>query len=269
MNPILSAVLRRFWTILVLLVIADLVIVLWILNGTLRFNRDNRQLAHAIQNLRTPSPTTEKAALLQKENERLKSDLKMIPGLISKKQEVETEIADQQPRNIEVLNTQSNRIQRAIEQNKKELRELSDWIRNSQEMEKRKKAEARLLEKGLPGSQTPEEIQEEYNQLGTTLQQAGLALKEQFDLRQQWIKSDQSDQTRTAFQPRRIEAYRVLESAMNQLGQDRALYEEIPVLGEVEDPAHTLVLRSIVPDLHGISATVYLDGSVVFSQNKR
>ena len=81
MNPILSAVLRRFWTILVLLVIADLVIVLWILNGTLRFNRDNRQLAHAIQNLRTPSPTIEKAALLQKENERLKSDLKMIPGL--------------------------------------------------------------------------------------------------------------------------------------------------------------------------------------------
>lgn len=257
----------RFWRILLPLVGIELVVVVYFLKANADLRRQARQAAQASEALRAPSPTAGRVARLQKENERLKSDLGEIPQLTSKKATLETEAAGQHAANADWVNVQSNRIQQAIDRSKQELKEIHDWMRNQHEIERREKAQARLREKGLPADQSPEATAKDYDQLRARLSQIGLAMKKQVELREEWVKSDKSEQTRAKFQPQFAESHRAWQAALGQLGDDRVLYDEIPVRTPLQNsPSATPVLRSVVPDLRGNSVTVYLDGSVVFSR---
>lgn len=252
---------------LLLLTLIELAVVTFLLKANANLRKQDSQSAQALEVAQAPSPWAGRIALLQKENERLKSDLNDIPQLISKKENLERDAAGRHAVSNDSLNVQSNRIQQAIDRSKRELKEIHDWMRNQRETERREKAQARLREKGLPADQTPEATAKEYEQLRARLGQIGLAMKKQVETREQWAKSDKSEETRSKFRPQFAESFRAWESAIGQLGEDRILYDEIPVRTPLQDPpSATPVLRSIVPDLRGTSVTVYLDGSVVFSR---
>lgn len=217
--------------------------------------------------IRAPSTKAEQIAQLQSENTELKSDLKEVSELNLKKQSLEREVGNQKSIDADWVNAQSNRIQHAMEQNKQELKEIGDWHRNRQEAEKREEALARLQVKGLPPNQSPEETAKAYEELQVTLRQIGLAMKSQIELREQWTKSSKTEQARALFQSQFGESQRLWESALSELGQDRVLYDVMYAAIPLKNPpSRTPVLRSILPDLRGVSVTVYLDGSVVFSR---
>ena len=263
-NPILSMTPSRRRTLL-LLGSAHVALLVFFLSRTWKLQNENALLAAGLRATALPSISSGRVTLLQRENERLKSDLATIPGLAAAAKRLETEITEQQMKNSANWAGRSNLIQEAIEQKLKELREIWDWDKDQRKLALVEAAKARLAEKASLESNRPEDVEKEYSQLKSVLTQLGLSMKNQLEFRREWMKSDKSPDSRTAFQSNFGQARKSWETAMHQLGDDQVLYEELPVKATDEDLSRTPVLRSIIPDLHGMSATVYLNGSVVLS----
>jgi hypothetical protein len=108
---------------------------------------------------------------------------------------------------------------------------------------------------------TPEN---EYAETKETLRKLALAQKRVIEIRKEWTQLDKSEKEK--FQPRLKEAQAEWMAANNKLGKDAVLYQGFPITNSVSDPANSLLMRSVVPDQNGISISVFLDGTVIFSK---
>jgi hypothetical protein len=144
------------------------------------------------------------------------------------------------------------------------LRQLGKDIRNLDEAEARKTAQDYLAKKGPPPNKTPKEIADEYDSLSQLLKRFASGFQKQREGGQLLFTGNPTDKQRgrTLF----VESRAVINAAYEELGQDRVLYKELLVpLDKPLDSQRIPVMQSLVPDQRGISATVFLDGNVVFS----
>lgn len=258
---------RRPGKFLALLVISNGLALVYLLKANMQYRQENAEFTKSIEQRPALTAQTNRISLLEREHQKLKASLEEIPKLIAQKQRLELELAANQAIDTNSIASLSNRIQQATERNWREMREIDAWMRQRSEDEVRIKALERLQEKGLPQSQTPEQVQQEYETARARLQQIGLVIKKRVELRQEWQRSDKSEATRAQFGPRLEQAFEAVQDSLKSLGKDRILYRELPVIIPLQKPhERTPVLQSIVPDLRGVSTTVYLDGSVVFSR---
>ena len=197
---------------------------------------------------------------LKQENIRLQSELKKLPELTAAAAELREQLAPQQNKNNALWTAQSNALQTAIEQQKRDLAEVHRWSSNWHTAKQRAWAASRLAEKASALAADPEK---EYAQTKETLHHLALAEKRLAEVRHEWVQLAKSEKDQ--FRPRLEQAQAEWSAAYQKLGEDRALYQTFP-LTNTQNPSTVVFLRSIVPDQNGTSITVYLDGTVQFSK---
>jgi hypothetical protein len=102
--------------------------------------QETESLEHAPEHSHVAGNTNgkERAALLEKENERLKSDLATIPELLDRKNTLEQALGSTNMI-AESIEAQSNRIQQAIKRTRRELQEIYTQEKKRQALEKQRK----------------------------------------------------------------------------------------------------------------------------------
>ena len=209
------------------------------------------------------SAIAQRLALVEKENEQLRADLASIPTLAATHDGLRQQLTEQASGKADAWAGCSNLIAAAIAQKREEL---TDTYRRSSEEQHRKAREIaaeRLADKASEESQEPAQ---EDDQLKERLQQVGLSIKQLVDLRKERAAADNTEETKAAFRARFKKAAMDRMRALEDLGKDQVLYETLPLPPTIEDAAKVPVLRSILPDRHGLSATVYLDGTVILAR---
>jgi DNA repair exonuclease SbcCD ATPase subunit len=223
---------------------------------------ENRRLALTGQPPISVSKPSALAPLLE-ENDRLRSELKKVPELKAAIQKLRGETDDDQSEQAGVWHSYSNRIHAAIGEKQRQLQELRAWAKERDAAEKRAAAARRLEERAAEGfTNSPEE----YDKIKERLANLGIARQRLHNIRSEWTQSGKTAQDRTTFQAKLKEAQGVWFEAFQQLGKDIALYEELPLPPTVDNPAGTPLLRSVIPDQNGLSATLYLDGNVIYTK---
>jgi hypothetical protein len=141
------------------------------------------------------------------------------------------------------------------------LAEIASWEKERAGAEIRERASARLAQKALEptGSAT-----DEYSQLGAKLREVADRMSKQLTVRKEWAAMEKTAAARDAFKLRMSERWTELDAAMKRLGADKDLFVELPVKPD-DDFASTPFMRPAIPDLRGVTATLYLDGKVVWS----
>jgi len=200
--------------------------------------------------------------LLREENERLKSELRKVPELTAAAGRMRKQLLAPAT-NDSAWTVKTNAIHFAIEQKKNELAELSRWQHERQTAEQQEAARARLVEKA---QEAQIDHDEPYAKLKETLSKLALARKRIIDLRQDWGQLPNAEQKNR--QPLLQEARAEWMSANERLGKDNVLYQALPITDLSQDAATAVFMRSVLPDRNGMSVTVYLDGTVKFSQDE-
>lgn len=206
-----------------------------------------------------PDPNAERLALIQNENERLKKDLATIPSLQAESKNLEQQIAAQSVKETEIWKTQSNRLQGEIDATRARIDEIATWEKDRTEAEVRQHAADRLAQKGVASNA------DDYAQTEATLKQIADRTREMLTVRRDWEKTLKTPEAKDAFRKQMDAAWSGLDTAMKRLGDDTPLYRQLPAQPADVDNPRTPLFRSVIPDLHGVSATVYLDGTVEWS----
>jgi hypothetical protein len=227
-----------------------------------KLDEENRRLALQMSSSDAISGSLQRLAILEKENEQLRADLGMIPNLVATRDRLRNELIQQETRKTHAWVGASNVIIAAIAQKSEEISEIYRLSAEEQRRKAREAAEQRLAEKATEESQEPAE---DYDLVKQRLQQVCVATKQLLDLRKERAAADKTEENRVAFRSRFQKAAADRMRAMNELGKDHVLYENLPLPPTIEDASKVPVLRSIIPDRRGISTTVYLDGTVVFA----
>lgn len=222
---------------------------------------ENQELVSQSTAAATSSNT--RLELFEKENQRLKADLVGIPALSAKVEQLKKESEEEARRITGVWMERSNAIQIAIQNKRDEIRRLEEWEKEHAKMKMRERAQARLAQKGTV--QTPQEAADDYAVLEKALRDIGLRAKRMTEVRQEWRNTDKTPENRSTFQTNMNAAWQELDAAVKKLGADFDLFEELPIDSPELDFSETPLYRSVIPDSRGITATLYLDGTVVWS----
>jgi hypothetical protein len=230
---------------------------------TSRINAENRELIFQS----SPSNPKPIVALesLEKENSRLKSELATIPDLSRKVQELQKVSAEESAKASEFWTQRSNMIESAIAKTKDEIRAIEDWGQNFDRAKLRERAAARLAQKAAAGAKTPEEVVAGYARTQEILQTIATRTAKMREVRQQWQASEKKPENRAEFKRNMDAAWSGLDAAVKMLGDDSELFEQLPAPPENADLSKMPFYRSLIPDLHGVTATLYFDGTVAWS----
>jgi hypothetical protein len=249
----------RTFRIRLILAVLNLALLAFLFQETRKLRRENLRVAVELQTSSRPSKTVERARLLQAGNERLKKDLLTIPVLAASAKSLQTELEERRPQQTAAWAAASNRLHEAIRLKRDELAGLADWSVEWDRMKLRRVAEARLAEKRLEPDSPADPAR-----LETALQQLGSSTQRRLDIIREWQESDKSPEKRAVFLAGLAEFQAQRDGAIQQLGKDLVLYEEIPVPMTNRNP-QAPAFRSLVPDPQGRLATVYVNGDVVWS----
>jgi hypothetical protein len=256
MSPFFSKVTAwRKWIFLALVAWAiGLALVAW---STANLRRHQRGALQS-QPVSAPADFATRLQGIQQENSRLQSELKTLPELKARAAQLQNEI--QANKNATLWPAQSNTLQAAILLKQQEIAEISHWSSEWHKAKQREAAQARLLEKA---KETSLDGKQGYAETTSTLSNLALAWKRLSEVRSEWKQLDKSEKDK--FRSRLDEAQSQWSAAYRALGKDTVLYQEFPFTNST-DPHSVLLMRSVVPDQNGITASVYLDGTVNFSK---
>jgi hypothetical protein len=207
------------------------------------------------------NPTAQRLATLTSENTRLKNDLTTIDALKLQAKRLDQEIAATTVQTDAAWSAESNRLQSAIETSRARITDLENWEKERNRAELRKLAAARLAQKAQENSRDPAD---EKAQLESTFNQIAAGMRAQLEARREWAKMEKTPENREMFKSRLGAAWSNFDQAHKSLGPDSALFEDLPMTPD-SDASSTPLLRSVLPDLQGVTATVYLDGRVEWS----
>ncbi len=257
---------RGKWNLLLILTITQLGLIGALLLHARAMQSQDTAIAANVRALHSaPSPASERLALIESDNNRLKKDLATIPALQDDSKRLENQIAAESAKTAEIWMAQSNRLQTAIEHTRQQIAEIEAWEKNYNNAQMRERASARLAQKASANLKTPAAAAAEYVQLELTLKQISDRMKNQLAVRREWANTEKTPESRDEFKRRLAAAWTGLEAATKQLGEDSVLFEELPVTPNDLESSKTPLLRSVVPDLHGVTATLYLDGTIEWS----
>ena len=224
--------------------------------------RANESFAEKVTEAAPPAAAPDRLAFLRKEQERLKSDIETIAELKATLSGLTNEVAAAEKKNSEIWVARSNELQSSIERERQELRELNQWSRNWERMKTEQAARKRLEEKALLNLDPAKE----HERTGKILAEIARTTRERMELQGAWRTSnDKSPEARSVFQAKLQEINARWLKATQQLGEDSAIYERLPV--KPDDP-QAVVFRSVLPDGKGMSVTVLLDGTVEWSRKQ-
>lgn len=215
----------------------------------------------------TPNDLSTRIALLKGENERIRKDLATIPALREESKRIESQIAAESSQEIALWAARTNQLQAATEQTRQRIVEIESWEKNYNRMQLQKRAAERLAELASEKSDSHDDASDQYRGLEANLKQIAERMSRQLAVRRDWIAMEKTTESRDAFKARIGQAWTNLDTAMKQLGKNIDLFEELPVKPEDAD-SKTPFLRTLLPDLHGVTATLYLDGTVVWSATR-
>src|SRR5688500_7468269 len=142
----LRMIIRR-WKLLVPVLCLYVVLLGYFANRTRTLARANEGFAANLAAAAPPSTGSGKLTQLQKEQERLKSDIEAILQLKGTLSKLTNEVAAAERKSSEVWLARANEVQSAIEQERKALQETIQWSRDWERMKIREAAEKRLAEK--------------------------------------------------------------------------------------------------------------------------
>ena len=211
-----------------------------------------------------PIDVSTRIALLKDENERIRKDLATIPTLREESKRIESQIAAESAQEIARWMALTNQIQTATEHTRQRIAEIEAWEQNYNRTQLQKRAAARLVERASEKENSSGDPSDDYRKLESNLKEIAERMSRQLAVRRDWATTEKTSENRDAFKTRMGEAWNNLDGAMKQLGKDIDLFEQLPVKPEDAD-SKTAFLRTLLPDLHGVTATLYLDGTVVWS----
>ena len=212
----------------------------------------------------TPNPLSARTTLLKNENERLRQDLATIPALRDEAKRIQSQIAAESAQEIALWAARTNQIETATEQTRQRIAEIEAWEKNYDRMQLQKRAAARLVERASEKSDSTGDTSDEYRKLETKLKEIADRMSNQLAVRRDWATTEKTTENREVLKVRMGETWTNLDTAMKRLGKDIDLFEELPVKPE-DANSKTPFLRTLLPDMHGVNATLYLDGTVVWS----
>ena len=251
---------RRRWKLLLLLSAAQFVLIAGLLLHTRAMQREEAAATTQLQSISNePDPNAERLTLIQSENERLKKDLATIPSLEAESKKLEQLIAAQSVKESEIWTTQSNRLAGEINETRRRIDEIATWEKDRIEAEVRQHASERLAQKAAAFNS------DDYSQTESTLKEVADRTRDMLTLRRELEKMPKTPEVRATFRKKMDAAWSGLDAAMKRLGDDTPLYRQLPANPADVDNPKTPLFRSVVPDLHGVSATLYLDGTVEWS----
>lgn len=257
---------RGKWKLWLILTIAQLGLIGALLLHARAMQSQDAAIAANVRAVHSaPSPARDRLALIESDNNRLKRDLATIPALQEDSKRLENQVAAESAKTAEIWMAQSNRLQTAIEHTRQQIAAIEAWEKNYHNAQMRERASARLAQKASGNLKTPAAAAAEYVQLELSLKQISDRMKNQLAVRRKWADTEKTPESRDAFKQRLATAWNDLETARKQLGEDSVLFEELPVTPNDLESSKTPFLRSVVPDLHGVTATLYLDGTVEWS----
>ena len=211
-----------------------------------------------------PNVLSARTILLEGENDRIRKDLATIPMLREESKRIESQMAAKSAQDIALWAARTNQIQTETELTRQRIAEIETWEANYNRTQLRDRAAARLAEQARERANSPGDASDEYRKLETKLKQIAERMSRQLAVRRDWATMEKTVENRDAFKSRIREAWTSFDTAMKQLGKDIDLFEELPVKPEDAD-SKTPFLRTLLPDLNGVSATLNLDGTVVWS----
>jgi chromosome segregation ATPase len=211
-----------------------------------------------------PNALSTRIALLKGENERIQKDLASIPALREESKRIQSEMAAGSAQEIALWAARTNRIQTETELTRQRIAEIEAWEANYNRMQLKDRAAARQAEQAREKSNSSGDASDEYRNLETKLKQIAEGMSRQLAVRRDWASMEKTSENRDVFKSRMGEAWTNFDTAMKQLGKDIDLFEQLPIKpGDANSKMP--FLRSLLPDLHGVTATLYLDGTVVWS----
>ena len=252
----------RTWRILLTLCGAQVAIIAAILLHARALQNETTRITSRLRAESKPSDLSARIVLLEGENERIRKDLATIPLLREESKRIESEIAAESAQEIALWTAGTNEIQAATEQTRQRIAEIERWEANYNRMQLQKRAAERLAE--LTSQKSDHDASDQYRGLEGNLKQIAERMNRQLAVRRDWTAMEKTIENRDAYRSRIGEAWTNLDAAMKQLGKNIDLFEELPVKPEDAD-SKTPFLRTLLPDQQGVTATLYLDGTVIWS----
>jgi hypothetical protein len=143
----------------------------FIARGTAHLRHDTPSVLESRLDI-ADNTNADQLSALRQENTRLQNELKKLPELTAAADQLREQIASPKSANAALWTAQSNALQTAIGQQKRELAEIYQWSSAWEMTKQREAAQARLAEKA---SQLAADSEKEYAQTKETLRQMALA----------------------------------------------------------------------------------------------
>jgi hypothetical protein len=255
---------RRWQRILFVLCSAQVVIISVLLLHAHTLQSETTTIARRLRAAESPNPLSTRIALLEDENERIRKDLATIPALREESKRIESQMAAESAQEMALWAARTNQILAETEKTRQRIAEIQAWEANYIRMQLRDRAAARLAEQARERSNAGGDSADEYRKLESNLKQIAERTSRQLAVLRDWAATEKTKENRDVFRVNIGQARTNLDTAMKQLGKDVDLFEQLPVKPEDAD-SKIPFMRTLLPDLNGVSAALYLDGTVVWS----